>query len=246
MVDAGVSQIEEGDRAPFLRPSVGPRGMDRFLIRSAILRAIRSSTEQLRGTVLDVGCGQMPYREMLLGEGYRAEKYIGLDLEVNPIHRNQPDIVWIEGKIPLADESVDSALCTEVLEHIPDPDRFLTEVARVLKPGGTLVFTVPFLWPLHEVPYDNYRYTPFSLQRHLTCAGFRKIDIWATGGWDYALAQMIALWMRRRPGSLFMKVARTMFFWPLFLFLASRPFKDVPKPWREGQMITGLWGWAMK
>jgi len=74
----------------------------------------------------------------------------------------------------------------------------MKEIWRVLKPGGILFFTVPFLWNLHEIPYDEYRYTPFALKRHLTQSGFNEIEIKAMGGWDAALAQMLGLWVRRR------------------------------------------------
>ncbi len=99
-------------------------------------------------------------------------RYIGLDLENNPIYENRPDITWKGNTIPLDDGSIDCAICTEVLEHLPDPEAVLSEIHRVLKPDGLVFISVPFLWPLHDVPYDEYRYTPFSLRRHLTASGF--------------------------------------------------------------------------
>lgn len=101
--------------------------------------------------------------------------------------------------MPFGDKEFDCAMATEVLEHCPDPEVTLGEVARVLKQGGLFFFTVPFLWPLHDAPHDEYRYTPWSLERHLHNSGFEDINLRPTEGWDAALAQAIGLWVRRRP-----------------------------------------------
>jgi len=95
-------------------------------------------------------------------------------------------------------QRIEDSIATEVFEHCPDPEIVMKEIWRVLKLGGILFFTVPFLWNLHETPYDEYRYTPFALKRHLTQSGFTEIEIKAMGGWDAALAQMLGLWVRRR------------------------------------------------
>ena len=77
--------------------------------------------------------------------------------------------------IELEDESVDCVLLTEVLEHCPEPRIVLAEVYRVLRRPGLVFMTVPFLWPLHEVPFDEVRYTPFCLRRHFEQAGFVRL-----------------------------------------------------------------------
>ena len=98
--------------------------------------------------------------------------------------------------MPFENNQFDSAFGTEVLEHCPYPKAILKEVNRVLKPGGIFFFTVPFIWPLHEVPHDEFRYTPFSLKRLLEESGFEKIELEATGGWHASLAQMLGLWIK--------------------------------------------------
>jgi SAM-dependent methyltransferase len=231
--------------ASFLAPRCDVQGLDRYLIRRAILCALLSQRDRLRGTLLDVGCGQMPYRSILTGPDGQVTGYLGLDFAVNPIHDNQPDLCWENGRIPLADASVDSALCTEVLEHCPDPDAVLSEVARVLRPGGCLLFSVPFLWPLHEVPYDHYRYTPFALRRHLTKAGFGSIQIQAMGGWDASLAQMLGLWVRRRPMGRLRRALLSLLVYPLYRWLVQADGRAAVE-FTESQMLTGLWGTAVK
>jgi SAM-dependent methyltransferase len=229
----------------FLAPSRSPTNVDRFLIRSKILSIVRANRKRFFGLVLDVGCGQMPYKPLFLTADSKVKRYIGLDFAVNPIHENQPDLVWEDGRIPLEDASIDSALCTEVLEHCPDPDAFLAEIARVLRPGGYLLFTVPFLWPLHEVPYDHYRYTPFALRRHLTRAGLGNIELHAMGGWDASLAQILGLWVRRRNMPRIVRVLLSTMLYPFVHALIALD-KRSDSEFRESQMITGIWGAAIK
>lgn len=83
--------------------------------------------------------------------------------------------------MPFNSNSFDCAIGTEVLEHCPNPEIVLKEVFRVLKPGGTFFFTVPFLWPIHEPQHDEYRYTPFAMKRILGLSGFDNILIHSTG-----------------------------------------------------------------
>ena len=77
----------------------------------------------------------------------------------------------------IATESYDTALCLELLEHVPDPSRALSEISRVLKRGGWLILSVPHLSRLHEEPNDFYRYTKYGLQFLLERAGFHALEI---------------------------------------------------------------------
>lgn len=231
--------------AAFLDPPCVAENLDRYLIRRSILDALRSQRDRLRGTLLDVGCGRMPYKSILLAPAGQVDRYLGLDFADNPIHDNQPDLCWQGGRIPLDDSSADCALCTEVLERCPEPEAVLREIERVLRPGGVLFLTVPFIWPLHEVPYDHYRYTPFALRRHLEQAGFGDIELHATGGWDASLAQMLGLWVRRRPMSARKRRLLSWLLLPIYRRLASRD-AVMPVRFHEGAMLTGVWGTAVK
>jgi glycosyltransferase involved in cell wall biosynthesis len=228
-----------------LYPQPTLQKLDIFYIRKAILDAIKSQRHRLQGDLLDVGCGKMPYKQLFSAPGSGVSRYIGLDFAINPIHDNQPDICWKDNRIPLEDSSVDSALCTEVLEHCPEPEAVLTEIYRVLRPGGILFFTVPFLWPLHEVPFDQYRYTPFALRRHLENACFDNIEVYAMGGWDASLAQMLGLWVRRRPMQSTQRWMLSVLTYPVYRWLIRREdtFTDA---FQEQTMMTGLWGTATK
>lgn len=198
------------------------------------------------GIVLDVGCGDMPYKALILEANSAVTEYIGLDLESGPITRNAaPDLTWDGQSIPLLENSVECAVATEVFEHCEDPGMVMREIYRVLKPSGTLIFTVPFLWPLHEVPYDHYRFTPFALERLLKAAGFTEIELMKLGGWDAALAQMLGLWVIRRPG--LNRVFRKCLEWSSRPIIALLNRTDrAGSDFSESQMLTGIGGVARK
>ncbi len=232
-------------RSYFLNPSFCLIKMDTYIVHYSILSAIKNNLLHFHGTLLDVGCGQMPYKPLFVSNQSKVTKYIGLDLEDNPIHSNKPDITWKNGRIPLDDESIDCAIATEVFEHCPEPDKVVGEISRVLKPKGLLFFTAPFLWPLHEVPYDEYRYTPFSLERILNQNGFSNIDIKPLGGWDASMAQMLGLWARRRPMGRLSRIFFSILLLP-FIYILCRTDKRLITRFSESAMITGITGTALK
>lgn len=228
----------------FLAPRLSPDTADRFVVRSAILRELKAVIPNFYGVLLDVGCGQMPYRPLVFSPDSKVTRYLGIDMPTARYGVVQPDMVWDGKVLPLPDQSVDCAMLTEVLEHCPDPAIILTEVYRVLRTGGILFITVPFLWPLHEVPRDEVRYTPFALQRHLETAGYQDIYLRALGGWDASLAQMIGLWACRRPlygwkRSIIRSIA-------VRIMRALLARDVIPSEFTESTMITGLSGTAIK
>jgi SAM-dependent methyltransferase len=230
---------------PFLKPRCVPKFLDKWIIRKSILAALNEQRVHLSGCLLDVGCGQMPYKEILVSPQGQVNEYIGLDFEENPIHKNAPDITWKDGRIPLDDLSVDCAIVTEVFEHCPEPEEVMKEVLRVLKPGGLMFFTIPFLWPLHEVPYDYYRYTPYAIERHLINSGFNSVNLQALGGWDASSAQMLGLWVRRRGMNKYMRAFLSYVLTPV-IFMLYRKDQCTGSEFREGLMITGITGTARK
>ncbi len=125
---------------------------------------IRKHLHRLSGTLLDIGSDRQPYREEL---SEQVERYIATDYELRP----GVDFLSSATSVPLADESVDSILMTEVLEHVSDPFTAAGEAFRVLRPGGKLLLTTPQTWGLHGEPYDFYRFTQHGLRHVLTTAG---------------------------------------------------------------------------
>jgi len=144
-----------------------------WIARHGLVNHIRQLSPKLQGDLLDVGCGRKPYRSL-----FQVNTYIGLDIE-NPghSHENEDVDVYYDGKIfPFADNSYDSVLCNQVLEHVFNPDEFLSEINRCLKPGGHFLLTVPFVWDEHEQPYDFARYSSFGLRHLFEKNGFEIIE----------------------------------------------------------------------
>ena len=226
----------------FLSPPFSPSNLDLYLVRTCILNALKKQLPRFHGTFLDIGSGNMPYRALVSEPPSRVDTYIGLDLNSHIYHGR--DVEWDGHIMPFADASMDCAMAIEVLEHCPDPGILLGEACRVLKPGGIVFFTVPFIWPLHDVPFDEYRYTPFALERFLREAGFEQVDLQALGGWDASLAQMVGLWARRRPMPRGMRAVLSRFLWPIVGVLA---WSDrLPAKFEGNTMMTGIWGTAVK
>ncbi|WP_027136913.1 class I SAM-dependent methyltransferase [Gaetbulibacter saemankumensis] len=220
--------------------------LDRYLIRTSIFSALKINLPSFKGKLLDVGCGKMPYRDYVL-EHSDVEDYIGLDIEtaLDYDKKIKPDYTWNGIIMPFGDNSFDCAIATEVLEHCPEPEVTLKELYRVLKPKGILFFTVPFLWNLHEVPHDEYRFTPFALQRHLLMAGFKEVNLKATGGWHASMAQMLGLWVRRSPMTKMKRKYLSIVLKPIIKFLIRKD-KINKVRFVEGEMITGLYGTVKK
>lgn len=220
--------------------------LDRYVIRTAIFEAIKNNLSDFSGELLDVGCGKMPYKEYIL-KNSAVKKYVGLDIESALIYDEncKPDFKWDGSEMPFEENTFDCAFATEVLEHCPEPEIVLKEVLRVLKPGGNFFFTVPFLWNLHEVPNDEYRYTPFSMERHLKNSGFNKVEIKATGGWHASMAQMLGLWVIRSPMPEAKRKILSTFIKPIIKFLIKIDKQEVVT-FKDGQMISGLYGVARK
>ena len=234
-----------------INPLLTKENMDRYFIRRSILNALTEFLPRCFGVFLDIGCGEMPYRPLILELNKRIERYIGLDI-INPLYQQscKPVLFWDGKSIPLADCSVNCAIATELFEHVTDIETTLKEIQRVLKVGGNLFFTVPFLWPLHDTPQDEYRYTPFSLRRHVQNSGFEEIQLRALGGWDASLAQMMGLWVKRSPMTPSKREQYTERLFPFYRTLIDRELKnkrlDYDEMLSEGPMITGLYGIATK
>lgn len=130
--------------------------------------------ETLRGRVIDVGGGRAPdYFDYFKKEGVTL---------IEPVDGSISGIDFEADALPYQEQSVDTVVACNLLEHIYNHKRLLSEMHRVLKPGGQLIGFVPFWVGIHLDPHDYFRYTPESLERLLAEAGFRDIRVRAVGG----------------------------------------------------------------
>lgn len=229
----------------FINPKLKSYNLDTYYMKKSIFENVKQSCTFLEGDLLDVGCGKMPYREFIITNS-KVISYVGLDIEsaIEYHSKIKPDFTWNGMRMPFKDKSFDSVFSTEVFEHCPDLDIILSEISRVLKPGGKLFFTVPFLWPLHEVPHDESRYTPFHLERKLLENKFNKIKIESTGGWDASMAQMLGLWIQRSGKSRISKKIWAILSKPFISKLIKKDRKLTE--FSESSMHTGFKGFAYK
>lgn len=157
--------------------------------------------------VLNVGAGgDVAAQLMALGVQARS-------LDVDP--RRHPDILAsIEAMNEVGNATTDAVFCLEVLEHVQRPDAAIAEIRRVLRPGGLLIGSSPFLLGIHDAPGDYYRFTRHGLQ--LLLAGFEELKLKERNGYFSAAAVLI---YRRFVLDAPLKV-RTLLAAPLLLLLA--------------------------
>ena len=162
------------------------------LLREAITAAIRDLPavpgEAMKA--IDLGCGSQPFRHHLENAGY---SYIGVDAVQNG--RDSVDfLAFLDRPLPpdlLAVGPVDVILCTEVLEHVADWHQAFRNIRCMLRPGGKVVITCPFIYPLHEQPHDYWRPTGSALRYFAACYGLKIIRQEQLGDFWDALGTVI-------------------------------------------------------
>jgi SAM-dependent methyltransferase len=168
-----------------LRQFVEQYPFQRRPILNFVVEVARATTPG--AAVLDLGAGDAPYRELFAHVRYRTSDW-SQSLHAGAV---TVDVVGSAEALPVDDGTFDLVLCTEVLEHVPDPGAVLAECFRMLAPGGRVAITVPLMWELHELPYDYYRYTPAGLKHLLTAAGFVELQIRTSGDGFSTIAQLM-------------------------------------------------------
>lgn len=147
-----------------------------YIARRSLYLGIREMGSSVTGKTLDVGCATKPYENL-----FRSEIYHGLEIE-STVHseESKADFYYDGNVFPFRDGEYDSVVTNQVLEHVFNPDQFLSEINRVLKQGGNLLLTVPFVWDEHEQPYDYARYSSFGLKSLLEKHGFEILRLHKT------------------------------------------------------------------
>ncbi len=168
-------------------PSATVLSRDYLTVRPVIDWMKRTGAAYARGVLLDFGCGNKPY-EPILAAG--VGRYVGADVEQNRF--GTVDIIFEPGDaLPLGDCSVDTVLSTQVLEHVAEPQAYLREVARILKPGGHVILTCPASFMLHEEPHDYYRFTRYGIAHLLGQCQLNIVSLETAGGAWRLLGQIL-------------------------------------------------------
>lgn len=142
-------------------------------------RTVPAGIADISGRVLDVGAADR-WIEPHLSEGVQ---YVALDYPATgrDLYSAKPTVFGDAASLPFEDACFDGVFCLEVLEHVPEPESVLKEIARVLKRGGRAWITMPFLYPLHDAPFDFQRFTEYGLRRSMRQAGLEVTSLRKTG-----------------------------------------------------------------
>lgn len=138
--------------------------------------------------VYDIGCGARPFKAPVQALG---ATYTGVDIADGFYDPALIDLVGSAYDVPIADASADALISCQVMEHLERPRDALCEARRILKPGGVMFLSFPFLYPMHAAPRDFFRYTEFGMASLLREHGFEIVETQRIGGFWY----VCGLWM---------------------------------------------------
>lgn len=179
-------------------------------------RDLRRILSPLKGRILDIGCGNKPYQSL----ADLAEEYIGLDVCDNP----KVDIVVDSMKPwPLESSSFDTVLCTQVLEHVPHTEQLLRGIQEVMKPGGLLIVTAPFIYNAHGIPEDYHRFSVYGMEKLLS-ESFEIVETKSQGGVGSTIGILCLNWLETMStGCKLLRLLKGLFLplWIPFCFLIN-------------------------
>lgn len=163
-----------------------------YFCRTRLDKAIASQVFRARGMFLDVGCGIKPYEKIF---GKYVDKYYGIEYSPESGYRgNRADVAADAGEMPFADESFDTILCTEVMEHVMNPEKVIAEIARILRPDGVAIVTVPFFYPIHDT-FDFFRYTDKGIAIIMERHGLEIEEVRPLSGTGITIAMLLNMYI---------------------------------------------------
>lgn len=180
----------------YLKIIVGDAGTKNLINRQLwVKEALKNIAKGSR--ILDAGAGEQQYRQYCSHLNYVSQDFCEYDgagdgrgIQTSTWDTDKIDIVSDITTIPAEDKSFDAVLCTEVLEHIPDPIAALKEFCRLLRPGGELILSAPFASLTHQAPYHYYSgFNRYFYEHFLPRIGFTITEITANGDYSEYVAQ---------------------------------------------------------
>ncbi len=179
--------------------------------------------------IIDIGGKKKNKRGLFDVSHYSSDvKYVNID------RTTDPDIVSDASAIPLPENSCDIVILGEVLEHVPDPLLVLKETHRLLKSGGTLLITVPFMYPVHADPFDFGRYTEYFWQKAAKEIGFKKIEV-ERQGTIFAVAGLMIQHIFRAKNKSWQPIQTVLI--KFFMWLDGKTTSPLLQSWTTGYSI---------
>ena len=153
---------------------------ERGTVRWYVSEYVRRHLADTRPPYLEIGSRHEDWQwwvDLRAQNGIRAADWTGLDMQPGPNVDRVLDLVNQAFSLPAEMKGAyHTVVCAEVLEHVTRPSYALHSIEQMLAPGGKLIITVPFAFPIHNFPDDYWRYTPSGLRLLLTEAGFVDIE----------------------------------------------------------------------
>lgn len=146
--------------------------------RECLDQFLTTSLADARGVVIDIGGEKFNYRGNFRPPFEQVSEWTTVNIDPN----SGADILSSVYNIPLPDAHADIILMTELLEHLREPEAALVEVARLIKPGGRLIATMPFMYQVHGDPDDYYRWTADAMRQKVEEAGLCVTALDPMGG----------------------------------------------------------------
>lgn len=166
-----IAHIAQDD---YLRERLTPAFGDALYLHLSDLRmAMAHFATDGRIKILDFGCGGSPYRSLFPNAVYHRADIAGT-ADIDFVIPTDDESV----SLPIADNSYDLVLSSQVLEHVPSPAAYLAECRRLLRHDGRLVLTTHGMFEDHGCPHDYFRWTDSGLRRDLAGAGLRTTSLW--------------------------------------------------------------------
>jgi len=180
----------------FVKNYIGVSGTKNLIDRQMWVKEALLSVPN-ENLILDAGAGEQQYRQYCSHLNYVSQDFNEYEgsgnnkgLQTGEWDVSKTDIISDIIKIPKPDASFDTILCTEVLEHIPDPISALSEFHRLLKPGGEVIISAPFNSLTHFAPYHYCTgFNKYFYEHHLSKLGFTITEITANGDWSEYFSQ---------------------------------------------------------
>ena len=156
----------------------------KWLITRTFGRLVAPTARHAHGRILDVGCGD---RRVAHYFSAVADRYIGLDYPTTFYgQRDNVDVFGTALMLPFQDDSFDTVVSFEVLEHVTNPQAMVAELQRVVKPDGRVILTTPFMWGEHCEPHDYFRFSVYGLRRLFEDVGLEVVEQRRAGGfWTF-------------------------------------------------------------